>query len=68
MHHLSTMLSIFQWLMLSLCVQDIFAQTPGWNLLFGTTVPEEVVKKPLNFDNPVPKWIKGSLVSNIFLF
>lgn len=40
------------------------AQTPGWNLLFGTSVLNETHKYPLYFDNPVPKWIKGSLIRN----
>lgn len=40
------------------------AQTPGWNLLFGTSVLNETQQYSLHFDNPVPKWIKGSLIRN----
>ncbi|XP_061180479.1 beta,beta-carotene 15,15'-dioxygenase-like [Saccostrea echinata] len=42
----------------------ILADLPGWNLLFGTDVLNETYKEPLTFDNPVPKWIKGSLIRN----
>jgi hypothetical protein len=50
-------------LLLVLCCTSCLAQTPGWNVLFGTSVLNETQKEPLNFDKPVPQWIKGSLVS-----
>ncbi|XP_062596350.1 beta,beta-carotene 15,15'-dioxygenase-like [Saccostrea cucullata] len=51
-------------ILLTMCFVGILADLPGWNLLFGTDVLNETHKEPLTFDNPVPKWIKGSLVRN----
>ncbi|XP_061188593.1 beta,beta-carotene 15,15'-dioxygenase-like [Saccostrea echinata] len=51
-------------LLLSLCIVASLADPPGWNLLFGTDILNETHKESLTFDNPVPKWIKGSLIRN----
>ena len=57
------MIDLLRWAVLSLCFFSTLAELPGWKLLFGTTVLDEPSQSPLTFDKPLPKWLRGSLVS-----
>ncbi|KAK3102318.1 hypothetical protein FSP39_010436 [Pinctada imbricata] len=37
---------------------------PGFDLLIGTSITDEVENHPITFDKPLPGWLKGSLIRN----
>ncbi|KAK3082624.1 hypothetical protein FSP39_000652 [Pinctada imbricata] len=46
---------------MDICIGD---DSPGFDIFYGTSNVEEIEDHPVKFENPLPDWLKGTLIRN----